>query len=175
MSQRRDFEEVFEEVGQDKKSQQENCDPDYGRGRQYFVEDETAKKTASKKVGHKRKAGPKTAEVDDRDDATIKKHAYSKEEELTKVWVTWKPSNKSEWMYLHDMWVDYPEELKKYRKEQQLKGKAWRVPNLKDVSFVVRILSMNGTGKMASFCLLFDNGYVEEEVDLDVLCARVAK
>ena len=65
------------------------------------------------------------------------------------------------------MWVDYPEEVKTYRDKHRLTASAWQVPKIDGASFVVRILSMNGpTPLPATFCILFDNGYVEKEAGL---------
>jgi hypothetical protein len=153
-------------------------------------EDETTKKTtskkmasdktASKKASPKKKTASKPAEVidttslpseDDHEDPegapTIKKHSYDKKVRLYTVCVSWKKSKKVEWQFLHDMWVDYPEEVKTYRDQHRLTASAWRVPNIDGAKFVVRILSMNGPmPQSATFCILFDNGYVEKEVGL---------
>jgi hypothetical protein len=133
-------------------------------------------KTKSKKATPKKKTALKPVAVihttslpseDDHDDlegATIKKHSYDNEKELYTVWVSWKKSKKAEWQFLHDMWVDYPEEVKTYRDRHRLTASAWQVPNMEDASFVVRILTMNGpTPSSATFCILFDNGYLEKE------------
>ena len=136
----------------------------------------TSKKTASIKTAPKKRTASKPAGVknttswppednhEDREGATIKKHSYDNEKELYTVWVSWKKSKKAEWQFLHDMWVDYPEEVKTYRDRHRLTASAWQVPNMEDASFVVRILTMNGpTPSSATFCILFDNGYVEKE------------
>ena len=136
----------------------------------------TSKKTASIKTAPKKRTASKPAGVknttswppednhEDREGATIKKHSYDNEKELYTVWVSWKKSKKAEWQFLHDMWVDYPEEVKTYRDRHRLTASAWQVPNMEDASFVVRILTMNGpTPSSATFCILFDNGYLEKE------------
>jgi hypothetical protein len=131
----------------------------------------TSKKTAPKKRTTSKPAGVKNTTSwppednhEDREGATIKKHSYDNEKELYTVWVSWKKSKKAEWQFLHDMWVDYPEEVKTYRDRHRLTASAWQVPNMEDASFVVRILTMNGpTPSSATFCILFDNGYVEKE------------
>jgi hypothetical protein len=138
-----------------------------------------SEKTASKKTTPKKKTASKPAGVidttslpseDDHEDlegVTIRKHSYDKKEGLYTVWVSWKKSKKVEWQFLHDMWVDYPEEVKKYRDRHRLTASAWQVPNIDDAAFVVRILSMNGpTPLSATFCILFDNGYVEKKACL---------
>lgn len=109
----------------------------------------------------------KTVEVRADGEATISKHSYDKEEELYTVWVTWNGTKKCEWMYLHDMWVDYPEEVKRYQKQKKIKKTEWGVPNLEDASFVARILSMDGTVPTATFDLIFNNGYVARKVSMD--------
>ena len=99
-------------------------------------EEETTKKTTQKKATPKKatpkKATPKkktaskpageiettTLPLEDDQEAqegvTIKKHSYDKKTGLYTVWVAWKKSKKAEWQFLHDMWVDYPEEVKTY-------------------------------------------------------------
>jgi hypothetical protein len=136
-------------------------------------------KTASKKATQKKKTASKPAgvidttslpsedDLEDPEGVTIKKHSYDKEKGLYTVWVAWKTSKIVEWQFLHDMWVDYPEEVKTYRDGHRLTASAWQVPNIDSASFVVRILSMNGpTPQLATFCILFDNGYVEKEACL---------
>jgi hypothetical protein len=144
-------------------------------------------KTVSKKVTTKKKTASEPAtslpSEDDQEDqseddhedpegATIKKHSYDQEKELYTVLVSWKKTKKVEWQFLHDMWVDYPEEVKIYRDRHRLKASAWQVPNIDDAAFVVRILSMNGpTPLLATFSILFDNGYVEKETDYANVCS----
>ena len=152
----------------------------------------TSKKTASDKTASKKSATKKKTALEpngvidttslpsedsheDPGGATIKKHSYDKEKELYTVLVSWKKSKKwkkVEWQFLHDMWVDYPEEVKTYRDLHRLKASAWKVPNIEDAAFVVRILSMNGpTPLSATFSILFDNGYVEKEADYANVCS----
>jgi hypothetical protein len=136
-------------------------------------------KTKSKKATPKKKTALKPAAVihttslpseDDHDDlegATIKKHSYDKKKGLVTVWVSWKQSKIGEWQFLHDMWVDYPEEVKAYRDRNRLTASAWQVPNIEEAAFVVRILSMNEPTPLApTFCILFDNGYVDTEAGM---------
>jgi hypothetical protein len=87
--------------------------------------------------------------------------------ELYTVQVSWKKSKEVGRQLLHAIWVDYPEEVKRYRDRNQLTASAWQGPKIEGVSFVVRILSMNGTIPLsATFSILFDNGYVEKEAKL---------
>ena len=174
-------------VNKKKTANKKKTEPEMAEGEETTItlsssEDETTKKTASKTAANeeatpKKKTARKPAEVmeatslpsedshEDLEDATITKHAYDKEIGLYTVLVTWKKSKTIGWQFLHDMWVDYPEEVKKYRKEKKLYAKAWQVPSIDNASFVVRILSMNGpTPPSATFCLLFDNRSVEKKV-----------
>jgi len=143
----------------------------------------TSNKTASRKSVTKKKTAlkpdgvtdtlslPSEDDHEDREGVTIKKHSYDKEKELYTVLVSWKTSKIVEWQFLHDMWVDYPEEVKIYRNRHRLKASAWKVPNIEDAAFVVRMLSMNGpTPLLATFSILFDNGYVEKEADYANIC-----
>ena len=68
------------------------------------------------------------------------------------------------------MWADYPGEVREYKKKNQMKckGKLWKVPNMKDVEYFVRILLMLGeTEKVteAEFIVLANNGYKFEGED----------
>ena len=127
-----------------------------------------SKKTPSKKTGLMDKTSLSSDDdLEDLEGATIKKHSYDSDMELYTVQVSWKKSKEVGWQFLHDMWVDYPEEVKKYRDRNRLTASAWQVPKIDGVSFVVRILSMNGTIPLLStFSILFDNGYVEKEAKL---------
>jgi hypothetical protein len=136
-------------------------------------------KTASKKTTPKKKTASKTTgvidttslstedDLEDLEGATIKKHSYDADMELYTVQVSWKKSKEVGWQFLHDMWVDYPEEVKRNRDQNRLTASAWQVPNIDGAAFVVRILSMNGPiPLLATFSILFDNGYVEKEAKL---------
>ena len=144
--------------------------------KQAGVIDTSSLPSATKKATTKKKTASKPAGViyttslsseDDQEEpegVTIKKHSYDKQKQLYTVWVSWTTSKKSDWQFLHDMWVDYPEEVTYYRDLKRLKASAWQVPNIDGAAFVVRILSMNGpTPLSATFSILFDNGYVEKE------------
>ena len=117
----------------------------------------------------------KTVEVRADEEATISKHLYDDDKELWTVCVTWNGSKESEWMYLHDMWVDYPEEVKRYKKQKKIRETEWKVPNLEDTAFVARILSMDGTVPTATFDLIFNNGYVAWEVTMAEAMADAPK
>ena len=60
------------------------------------------------------------------------------------------------------MWADYPGEVKCYKKKKKCKGKLWKVPNMDDVEYFVRIMAMIGGDDditQAKFIVLANNGY----------------
>jgi hypothetical protein len=90
------------------------------------------------------------------------KHKTNKEGEV-QVKVKWGDSA-ADWQYLYDMWADYPDEVKEYKKknQQKTKGRLWRVPVLEAVDYFVRILGMLGGDNdvtEAKFIVLANNGY----------------
>ena len=124
-------------------------------------------KTKKKKASKKKELEPTSedeVEVDDLESCKIIKHKTDKRQGEIKVEVKWDDSGKTNWQYLYDMWADYPGEVKDYKKKNQTKckGKLWKVPNMGDVEYFVRILGMLGGSenvKKAEFIVLANNGY----------------
>ena len=66
------------------------------------------------------------------------------------------------------MWADYPAEVQHYKKKKKCKGKLWKVPNIDDVEYFVRIMAMIGGDNgitQAKFVVLANNGYKFDGVD----------
>jgi hypothetical protein len=124
-------------------------------------------KTKKKKASKKKELEPTSedeVEIDDLESCKIIKHKTDKRQGEIKVEVKWDDSGKTNWQYLYDMWADYPGEVKDYKKKNQTKckGKLWKVPNMGDVEYFVRILGMLGGSenvKKAEFIVLANNGY----------------
>jgi hypothetical protein len=124
-------------------------------------------KPKKKKASKKKELEPTSedeVEVDDLESCKIIKHKTDKHQGEIKVEVKWDDSGKTNWQYLYDMWADYPGEVKDYKKKNQTKckGKLWKVPNMGDVEYFVRILGMLGGSenvKKDKFIVLANNGY----------------
>ena len=124
-------------------------------------------KPKKKKASKKEELEPTSedeVEGDDLESCKIIKHKTDKRQGEIKVEVKWDDSGKTNWQYLYDMWADYPGEVKDYKKKNQTKckGKLWKVPNMGDVEYFVRILGMLGGSenvKKAEFIVLANNGY----------------
>ena len=75
---------------------------------------------------------------------------------------------------LYDMWVDYPNEVRRYRGRVFPKKppKAWRDPNEDDIEEVVRILGMNEERpelRKATFTTVWNNGYQMDNHPFELL------
>jgi hypothetical protein len=108
-------------------------------------------------------------EDDELEKCKILKHKNCKDGEV-KVEVKWELIGNKEWLNLYDMWADYPGEVEEYKKKNQnkCKGKLWKVPNLANVKYFVRILGMHGGDEKpedAEFIVLANNGYKFDDKD----------
>jgi hypothetical protein len=120
------------------------------------------KETTPKKKKTKTKK-PVEDEGDVLETCLIKKHTTDKQGEV-KVKVKWGDSGNQDWQCLYDMWADYPTEVMAYKKKnhKSTRGKTWKVPNIDDVEYFVRILGMIGGDanvEEATFFVLANNGY----------------
>ena len=143
-----------------------------GRNKQEEQDAETARNKETLKTGgstkpKKKKSSKKKqtveVEIDDLETCQIIKHKTDKQGEVG-VKVRWGDSGHKDWQKLYDMWADYPDEVKEYKKKnhKQTRGKLWRVPNIDDVAYFVRILGMMGGDEdvaEAEFIVLANNGY----------------
>ena len=108
-------------------------------------------------------------DVDKLESCQIIKHKTDKKHEV-RVLVEWDDTGKSDWHYLYDMWADYPLEVKRYKKNNKTtcKGNLWKLPNIDNVEYFVRILGMLGEADQvtdAVFIVLANNGYKFEGED----------
>ena len=121
-------------------------------------------KLKKKKTSKKKQLEPTIEdEVDHLESCQILKHKKDKQGEV-RVEVKWDDSGKTDWQYLYDTWTDYPGEVKEYKKKSQTKckGNLWKVPNIDNVEYFVRILGMLGETEnvqKAEFIVLANNGY----------------
>ena len=79
-------------------------------------------------------------------------------------WATGKPT----WEELFSTWADYPEEVKKYRRANKLKGTAWNAPSESSFKALCSIVHMHGSPsnyKNALYDVVADNGYICEKVE----------
>ena len=123
------------------------------------------KKKSSKKkeVEQTVEAAAVDPDVDHLELCQIIKHKTDKKGDV-RVLVEWDDSGKTDWQYLYDMWADDPGEVKRYRKNNKktCKGNLWKLPNIDNVEYFVRILGMLGEADEvteAVFIVLANNGY----------------
>jgi hypothetical protein len=148
------------------RNKQEEQDAETARNKETLKSGGSTKPKKKKKKASKKKTSKKDEvdkqEVEDLETCEIIQHKKDKEN-MVRVRVKWGDSG-PDWQYLYDMWADYPDEVKEYKKKNQkdTRGKLWRVPNMEDVDYFVRILGMLGGDNdvtEAKFIVLANNGY----------------
>jgi hypothetical protein len=148
------------------RNKQEEQDAETARNKETLKSGGSTKAKKKKKKASKKKTSKKDEvdkqEVEDLETCEIIQHKKDKEN-MVRVRVKWGDSG-PDWQYLYDMWADYPDEVKEYKKKNQkdTRGKLWRVPNMEDVDYFVRILGMLGGDNdvtEAKFIVLANNGY----------------
>jgi hypothetical protein len=155
---------VIEELASRRKLKDKNAET--ARNKETLKSGGTTKPKKKKKQSQKKELEltvEADADLDHLESCEMIKHKSDKRGEV-RVLVKWDDSGKSDWQYLYDMWADYPSEVTRYKKNNKTscKGNLWKLPNIDNVEYFVRILGMLGEADEvteAVFIVLANNGY----------------
>ena len=74
---------------------------------------------------------------------------------------------KLEWEKLYDIWADFPDIVVAYRRSEKLKLKCFQTPTIDKAKYIARVIGHTGAvsrPKQMTFCVIFDNGFREDNV-----------